>query len=285
MVKIFKNNYILILSLVITLITINSFFNINKNFSKTQVKTKIEFEESLDDYEKLIKSYLFSEYYINRSFFDEIMSELNLKYLGRKKNFIFNKSTLLNLISLKNIEYNNETYITKKIDEENYKLFLEDNFKNYFTDKLNIINKKYVNDVKIDIKKCIQKNLILETHDHKREAIILFKFLDKVSNQAIANYTLPKKIKQMIEFNQINEVSKKIFMKCITPSPSPKYLSFFYVFESKKLINENFKIEVEFKNYENKKLIIFFNIIIFLTFIFINLFFKIIKNLKKKKYK
>ena len=47
------------------------------------------------------------------------------------------------------------------------------------------------------------------------------------------------------------------------------------------LKNINLDMKINFKNYENKKLIYFLNLIIIITFILVNLSFTTIKNLRK----
>jgi hypothetical protein len=274
-----KKNLISLLILFFILLVVNSFIFINKNFSKTQITTKIIFNGIEDRYEQLIYRNTFEKIKLNQSTFDEILNITNSNFFNSKKKEI-NFFTLGNssyLLGENNINYENKTFVYKKFLETEYVQFFNDHF--YKNLNISLIKLKK-NEIELK-KKFIEKCIFNESIEYKKNYLETFhkliERLDVYLDELSTRYLPYDNLEIEYRYDGLNEEEKLDTIKdndIVNRCLQQNYSVFFYLSNYDNLDLKNFKYDLRFSSYKNYKLIIFLNLITIMMFISVFFTFK-----------
>lgn len=284
MIEVIKKNFVILLLLIITLVAVNSFISLNKNFYKTEIKKKIVFYEGEDVYENFTIREFIRVINLTESDLISIMRKLDISYFGHDNK---NKIKIANSSfekTDKEIIFFNKIYIYDKFDKKEYEQFILRQFKLNLLKTLSQLKIKKKNDFKSFIKKCLVTKAIIYTQNPNKHYKEFAKTLDEVYDTIYSKYLTPEELSELIETTD-SDIKKDIFLDCVKHSPNFEYKKseMYFLKNFNDFQNKNFDIRLEFTNYKNEKLIYFLNFIIILTFISMHFSIKSIINFLKRK--
>ena len=270
------------------LLVVNSFIFINKNFSKTQITTKINLNDIEDRLEQFIYSNTFKIIKLNQSTFDEILNITNSIFFNSKKketNFftLGNSSYSLND---KNINYQNETFVYKKFLETEYVQFFNDHFYKNLNVSLIKLKKNEIELTKKVIEKCVFNTSIKNKKNYVETFHKLIERLDVYVDELSTRYLPYDNLEIEYRYDGLNEEEKLDTKKdnaIINFCLQQNYSKFFYLSNYDNLDIKNFKYDLRFSSYKNYKLIIFLNLITIMIFISVFFTYKEFLNFLKKR--
>jgi hypothetical protein len=299
MIKIIKRNFVAVFLLIFTLVVVNSFISLNKNFYKTEIKNKIVFYEGKDNYENLMIREFMNVINLTESDLVSLISKLNISYFesdDKIKNQIgsnFFKKTD------KEIIFFNTIFIYDKFDKKKYEQFILSQFKLNLFKTLSQLKIKKKDDLKSNIKNCLVGKAITQTQNPNKSYKEFAKKLDEVYDIIYFEYLTSRELIKLFDLTDFDSKKKKInFLDCVKDvtghndhiisldntivSNDTKSYELYYLINFNDFQNKNFDIRLEFTNYKNDRLIYFLNLLIILTFISINFSIKTINNHLKK---
>lgn len=286
MIEVIKKNFVILLLLIFTLVVVNSFISLNKNFYKTEIKKKIVFYEGEDVYENFKIREFIRVINLTKSDLISIMRKLNISYFGHdNKNKIKITNSSFNKTD-KEIIFFNKIYIYDKFDKKEYEQFILRQFKLNLLKTLSQLKIKKKNDLKSSTKECLVRKAIIYTQNPNKNYKEFAKTLDEVYDTIYSKYLTPEELQELVESTD-SDIKKYIFLYCvknfINKNFEYKNGEMYFLKNFNDFQNKNFDIRLEFTNYKNDKLIYFLNFIIILTFISVYFSIKSINNFLKRK--
>jgi hypothetical protein len=274
MIKKFKKNIFLIFILLLTLISINSFIYINKNFSK--IETRIQIKLSLkDNYKNLVTGNLFKRLELSKKEpLNNIIKNMNTNYFGAEKDSVSYRSDVLFLPSKTDfLLYKNRYFLYKEFNKNDYSLFLKKNYKLFLKNKIQVLKNDAIKNKKVILTNCLYGISITQDKNPNEKFLELKDKLDEIYENLYLNF-IPIKI-AIEKFNLHHYL-----ISCMNDN---SYVDFFYLSNNNNFFEDiNYKFDIKFENYSNNKLIYFINIIIIISIIYINFFLLEIKKARKK---
>lgn len=271
MIQTIKKNFLFILITLLVLIVVNSFIKINKNFSKVHSKIQIKFSVK-EDYELQQTNEILARLKIDQDLINNVIKDINTDYSGSKKNFNMKNNKITHNFSTSNfLVFENENFFYDKFNKNDYNIFLKKNFKKYLYNRAEFQKNDYIRTSKEIISSCLIQ-VAAEKFRTKEKFIALIDEFNEIYDSLYLEF-LP-----FYTFRKKTDVSYNLII-CLKKS----YLDFYYLSKYNNLMeNINFEIVTKFENYKNNKLIYFINIIILMSFIFVNFCFVEIKKIRNK---
>lgn len=274
MIKKFKKNIFLIFILLLTLIFINSFIYINKNFSKIETRIQIEFSLK-DNYKNLVTRNLFKRLGLNKNEpLNYIIKNINANYFGEEKDSVsYGSDVLFKPSKTDFLLYKDRYFLFKKFNKDDYSLFLKKNYKLFLKNKIQVLKNDTIEKKKVILTDCLFGLSNKQDENPKEKFLELKDKLDEIYENLYLNFMPIKIAKEKFDLHHY-------LISCINDN---NYMDFFYLSNNNNFFEDiNYKFDIEFENYNNNKLIYFINIIIIISIIYINFFLLEIKKARKK---
>ena len=220
---------------------------------------------------------------LNKRDIHGIVKKINKDFFGSNEDLVKRRTEFLNKDIIK---FSNETFVLKKFNKEDYKLFFNKRFISDYNKLLISLKNNIIQSNKKKVRTCVARYLLEGNQLEIKPAenfILINNGFNEIHESLYLDYFDAYKLMNLVR-NAIKNIDIEwMLFDCIKKNighgeAKQKDLFFLLNFEQ---INKDFEKKITFKNYKNNKLILFLNIFIILSFISVYFFSKsIIKFLK-----